>query len=123
MWLIATAEISCIAAGVLMIILGFILTWREINLRKNIHDEARNTSATLREASTKIIELHKSVQAKTISADELKAALPSASDYVNSLAKLAKSLSGLNAAIASFIVATILFFFAMLLGTINYTVK
>jgi Flp pilus assembly protein TadB len=105
--LIATAAISCVVAGFLMIILGFALSWREMTLRARIRDAA----------------IGKPEDTTAAHVAAMKAVIPDPVAYVKSLAELAKNLSGLSPAVASFIIATILFFFAMTLGAVNYAVK
>jgi hypothetical protein len=91
-----------------MIILGFVLSWKETTLRSQVHDAAIGTPSS------------GGPPPKAIAGG---ATPVNPSDYVKNLADLAKNLSGLTPAVSAFIISTILFFFAMSLGAVYYAVS
>jgi hypothetical protein len=119
--LMNVTAILCAVAGFLMILFGYFLTKQESGLRDTVHDAVKNSSKTVNEANAKISEAKD--PAGVAAAAQQQAAISGTADYVKALAELAKSLAGLTPAVASFIIATILFFFAASLGAISFVAK
>ena len=118
--LISVIALLCVGAGFLMTILGFILSWKELGLRTKIQTALEESSNTIKKIGDKASE---TAQEGIGHAAQQQAAFTGAAEYTKSLAELAKNLSGLTPAVASFIIATILFFFAASLGAISYVAK
>ncbi len=102
--------LSCVVAGFLMIILGFILTWKEVLIRTGVEKALKKAS-------------DESPKPGMGYSAEQQAAVAGASDYVKNLAELAKNLAGLSPAIAAFVISTILFFIAAALSAVDHIVK
>jgi hypothetical protein len=105
--LIYVTALLCAGAGLLMMILGFVLTWAEMRLRAKVQNALEGSSNAVSKVGSK----------------EAHATITGAAELTKALAELAKNLKGLTPAVASFIIATILFFFSASLAAITYVVK
>jgi hypothetical protein len=113
--------VLCVIGGFAMIYLGFVLSSKEIDLKKEIDEGVKK--------ATELVETAKELAAPTtaetrgigegVRAQTATSAVSGATEYVKGLAELAKSLTGLSPAIAAFIIATILFFLAATLAGVT----
>jgi hypothetical protein len=117
--LINVTTLLCVSAGFLMIILGFVLTWTEMKLRAKVQNALEESSNVVKKLGAR----KEPGQVGIGPSSQQQAAFTGAAEYIKSLAELAKNLSGLTPAVASFIIATVLFFFAVSLAAINYVAK
>ena len=115
--LINVAAILCAVAGFLMIILGFFLSRKERSFRDTVHQAIEESRQNIKNLGAKVSEAGVGATAQQ------QAAITGTADYIKGLAELAKNLAKLTPAIASFIIATILFFFAASLGAISFIAK
>ena len=112
---------ACVAGGFMMIVIGGLLSWRQLQLQTSVKEEAEKVQANLQNVA---------VAARSLAgADDPAAfhiayqrqieATTSATEYLKALSELAKSLAGLTPAVAAFVVSTILFFFAVALVSVD----
>jgi hypothetical protein len=108
-------SLLCVAGGLLMIGYGFYLTAIEKPVREKVSaavDKGNETMAAAAETAASAASTSQSSVTPGVNPAPQAAVLNSTSEYIKALAELAKNLSGLSKAIAAFVVATLLFFFA-----------
>jgi len=127
-WIAAIRLISwiaslCATAGFVMMLLGYLLSRKQMALQASLQSAIKQTNRTLELANEAV---DKSAQSSTApgvaNSLQMQAATPvlsGSTEYVKGLAELAKNLGGLTPAVAAFVIATILFFFAATLAAID----
>ena len=107
-----------------MMLLGYSLSRKQMELQASLQSAIEQTNRTLKLANEAI---DKSVESSNTPGGvanslQMQAATPvlsGSTEYVKGLAELAKNLGGLTPAVAAFVIATILFFFAATLAAID----
>jgi hypothetical protein len=131
-WILAIRLISwiaflCTVAGFVMMLLGYSLSRKQMDIQASLQSAIEQTNRTLELANEAI---DRSAESSTTSGGvanslQMQAATPvlsGSTEYVKGLAELAKNLGGLTPAVAAFIIATILFFFATILAATDIIV-
>ena len=118
--LINVAAILSAVAGFLMIVLGFFLSRKEWSFRDTVRQAVGDSSETIKTVSAVMWGIAKGPGGLAAATQQQQAAITGIADYLKGLAELAKNLGGLTPAVASFTIATILFFFAASLGAISF---
>jgi hypothetical protein len=113
-------------AGFLVIGLGYLAARDEAMLDKQIKEQIRQGIEEALQQGREAIEVTRGVaDARGVrvptpqSASAGSVALQGASEFVKSLAELARSLTGVRTSVASYLIATIFFLFVLILASIN----
>ena len=125
-WIVAIRLISwiaflCTVAGFVMMLLGYLLSRKQMDLQASLQSAIEQTNTTVKLAN-KAVEQSAEPTPGVSSSLQMQAATPilsGSTEYVKGLAELAKNLGGLTPAVAAFVIATILFFFAATLAAID----
>jgi hypothetical protein len=119
--LISWIAFLCTVAGFVMMLLGYRLSRKQMNLQASLQSAIEQTNTTVKLANEAVEQSAKPTPGVAGSL-QMQAATPvlsGSAEYVKGLAELAKSLGGLTPAVAAFVIATILFFFAATLAAID----
>jgi len=117
--MVNVVALLCTLAGFLMIVFGYLLSRQEKALKQEIENGISESNGVVSAANEHAQQTPGAQQGAgyNLQTQAASTVMQGAKEYVEALAELAKNLKGLTPAVASFITATILFFFAGTLVT------
>jgi hypothetical protein len=112
MWLLDTVAITCVVAGLAVIVLGFWLGRIEVALHQAVESAAKSLPGKSRGSSSA------GAPGGLGATAEQQALVPDIADSARAIADLAKALKGLSPAVQAFLVSIIFFLIAAALAGI-----